>query len=413
MALLKDELYRRVLIFDGAMGTQLIQNGLKEDECPDLWSVTRQDVVSSIHRQYFEAGSDCVETNTFGANREKLKKYGLENEVENINKWAVRLAKEVAKEYGGYVGLSVGPTGRLFVPSGDLSFDEAERIFYEQILSGIQAGADFVSIETMSDIKEAKAAFFAYKKVKEVLKKDIPCLVSFTFEQNKRLLMGTPPEVAAYYFSLIGCDIVGANCSGGAIQLLEVIKQMQGFSSVPLSVKPNAGLPKVVDGKTVYESCIPEFVNLADEFVENGVRLYGGCCGTNPEYISAISKVLKGKEVSFESGIQKKFITSIYSLFDISQKFSFYEFKLTNDFSSETIFELMGLEEDAIFVDIDENVEPEVLKEFLIESQDFSKKPYVFDIKTKSHADVIERYYFGVYGTVSSIHGKSAVKLQI
>lgn len=411
--LLKDELYRRVLIFDGAMGTQLIQNGLKEDECPDLWSVTRQDVVASIHRQYFEAGSDCVETNTFGANREKLKKYGLENEVENINKCAVKLAKEVAKEYSGYVGLSVGPTGRLFTPSGDLSFDEAERIFYEQILSGIQAGADFVSIETMSDIKEAKAAFFAYKKAKEEAKRDIPCLVSLTFEQNKRLLMGTSPEVAAYYFSVIGCDIVGANCSGGAMQLLEVIKQMQGFSFVPLSVKPNAGLPKVVDGKTVYESCIPEFVNLADEFVESGVRLYGGCCGTNPEYIRAISKVLKGKEALFESSTQKRFITSIYSLLDISQKFSVYEFKLTNDFSAEAVFELAGLEEDAIFVDIDENVEPEVLKEFLIESQDFSKKPYIFNIETRSHADVIEKYYFGVYGVVGNIHGKSAVKVQI
>ncbi|WP_235374660.1 homocysteine S-methyltransferase family protein [Caldicellulosiruptor naganoensis] len=409
----KSEVYKRVLIFDGAMGTQLIQNGLKEDECPDLWSVTKPEVIAKIHRDYFEAGSDCVETNTFGANREKLKKYELEHEADKINKAAVLLAKDVAKDFGGYVGLSVGPTGRLMSPSGDLDFDEAEEIFYEQILAGIEAGADFVSIETMSDIKEAKAAFFAYKRAKEKIQKDISCLVSLTFEENKRLLMGTPPEAAAYFFSFIGADLVGANCSGGAKQLLDVIKSMEKFSFVPLSTKPNAGLPKMVDGRIVYEDCIFDFEALAEDFIKSGVRLYGGCCGTNPKYIEAIAKAVKGKEVLFESKAEKKFITSIYSILDVSSKFSIYKFKLTNDFSQEDTFELVGVEEDAILVDIDENIEPEVLKSFLLESQDFSKKPYIFNIKTKDQADLIDRYYFGVYGTVSNLCGSNGIKVGI
>lgn len=409
----KDEIYRKVLVFDGAMGTQLIQNGLKEDECPDLWSVTKPEIIAKIHRAYFEAGSDCVETNTFGANKEKLKKYGLENEVEKINKSAVLVAKEVAKEYGGYVGLSVGPTGRLLKPSGDMEFDEAENIFYEQILAGIEAGVDFISIETMSDIKEAKAAFLAYKRAKEYTGKEAFCVVSLTFEENKRLLMGTPPDVAAYFFSFIGADVVGANCSGGAKQLLDVIKSMSQFSFVPLSTKPNAGLPKVVDGKVVYEDCIVDFESLAEEFVENGVRLYGGCCGTNPEYIKAIAKIVKGKEAKFESKAEKRFITSIYSILDTADKFSIYEFKLTNNFSQEYIFELVGIEEDAILVDIEEDIEKRFLKEFLLESQDFSKKPYIFHIKTKDQADLIDRYYFGVYGSVSSLCGSGGIKVEI
>lgn len=411
--LFKNEVYKKVLVFDGAMGTQLIQNGLKEDECPDLWSVTRPEVIAKIHRDYFEAGSDCVETNTFGANREKLKKYGLENEVEKINKAAILLAKGVAKEYGGYVGLSVGPTGRLMRPSGDLDFDEAESMFYEQILAGIEAGADFISIETMSDIKEAKAAFLACKRAKENANKDVACLVSLTFEENKRLLMGTPPEVAAYFFGFIGADLVGANCSGGAKQLLDIIKSMNRFSFVPLSTKPNAGLPKMIDGKVVYEDCIADFESSTEEFIQSGVRLYGGCCGTNPEYIKAIAKLVKGKEALFENRAEKRFITSIYSILDVSSKFNVYEFKLTNDFSQESVFELVGIEEDGILVDIGENVDQEILKNFLLESQDFSKKPYIFNIKTKEQADLIDRYYFGVYGTVSSLCGNSGIKVEI
>ncbi|WP_241765452.1 homocysteine S-methyltransferase family protein [Caldicellulosiruptor morganii] len=409
----KSEVYRRVLIFDGAMGTQLIQNGLKEDECPDLWSVTKPDVIAKIHRSYFEAGSDCVETNTFGANREKLKKYGLEKEVSKINKAAVQIAKEVAAGYGGYAGLSVGPTGRLMAPSGDLYFDEAEEIFYEQILAGIEAGADFVSIETMSDIKEAKAAYFAYKKAKEDTNKDVACLVSLTFEENKRLLMGTPPEAAAYFFGFIGADLVGANCSGGAKQLLDVVKTMGEFSFVPLSTKPNAGLPKIVDGRVVYEDCVADFKSLAEEFVSSGVRLYGGCCGTNPEYIRAIADAFKGKEVLFESRAEKRFITSIYSILDVSSNFSIYEFKLTNDFSQEDTFELVGIDEDAILIDIDENIDPEVLKSFLLESQDFTKKPYIFNITAENQVDVIDRYYFGVYAAVSNLCGIGGVKVKI
>lgn len=407
------EIYKRVLVFDGAMGTQLIQNGLKEDECPDYLSLTKPDVIYNIHKAYFEAGADCVETNTFGANRIKLKKYGLEDKVFDINKNAIEIAKEVAKEYRGFVGQSIGPLGELLNPAGMLEFDEAVDIFYEQIAAGFEAGADFISIETMSDVKEAKAAFLAYKKAKSHFNKDIACVVSLTFEQNAHTLMGTPPTSAAYLFSLLGADLVGANCSGGARQLLGIIEKMSGFSFVPLSVKPNAGLPKMVNGKVLYEDCIVDFVNATNEFISNGVRLYGGCCGTNPEYISEIARLIKEKEMAFESNAKKHFISSIYSVLDITKGFNYLEFRLDNDFSIESIYELVGLEEDAILVDIVADTETAVLRSFLLESQDFVKKPYLFNIKSNLQLDVIDRYYFGIYGAVGDLCGVSGVKVSI
>ena len=265
----------------------------------------------------------------------------------------------------------------------------------------------------MSDIKEAKAAFLAYKKAKAAFGKDIACVVSLTFEQNKRTLMGTPPEVAAYLFSLIGADLVGANCSGGAEHLLDVIKAMSCFSAVPLSVKPNAGLPKMIDGKVVYDDCIADFKKAAEDFISYGVRLYGGCCGTNPDYVAAIASLIKGKNMGFESVVDRSFISSIYSLLSIKQKFSYWTFTLSNDFSIDHLYDFVGLEEDAILVDIKDDTEPEIVKNFLLESQDFAKKPYLFNIKSKEQLEIVDKYYFGIYGAVGDFCGVSGIKVVI
>lgn len=281
-------LKEKILILDGAMGTMLQANGLKPGECPEWFGVNNPEVLGEIHYKYIEAGADIIQTNTFGANRFKLMEYGLEDKVYEINSEAVRIAKEKAKGKA-LVAASIGPTGKLLKPVGDVSFDDLYEAFKEQVIACERAGADLLSIETMTDIGEMRAALIAARHNTR-----LPVLAHMTFEKDGRTMMGTDPVTALIILEALQPLAIGANCSGGALQLLPVIEEMNRYASVFLSVEPNAGLPLLVDEKTVFPDTPEEMAEYALLLRDAGANIIGGCCGTTPEHIRAIAEAVKG-----------------------------------------------------------------------------------------------------------------------
>ncbi len=285
-----DILKSKILVFDGAMGTQLQEKGLPAGECPELWNLTEPNKIREIHENYLQSGADIITTNTFGATAIRLEEYGLEDKVEIINKAAVEIAKEAVQNAGhGYVAVSIGPTGRLIEPIGDLPFDDAYQLFKEQVVVATNAGADLFIIETMGDLGEMRAALLAVKE-----NSPLPVIASMTFQEDGRTFTGTDPLTAATVLEGLGADIIGVNCSVGPKDLMEVVKELVKSTNLPLLVQPNAGLPKLVKGKTVYDGNPEEMAQYANQFVELGANLVGSCCGTTPAYTKAIATIVTG-----------------------------------------------------------------------------------------------------------------------
>ena len=274
----------KFIIFDGAMGTSLQKYGLAAGELPELLNFSHPDIVEKIHKEYLQAGADIITTNTFGANRLKL---GNNATVEDVVTQAVKIAKKVGAKL---VALDLGPTGQVLEPIGTLSFEEAYDLYKEQILAGAKAGADVVLIETMSDILETKAAILAAKE-----NCTLPVIATMTFGEDKRTFMGTSPENAAITLCALGVDAVGVNCSLGPNELLDVVKKICEFSTKPVIVQPNAGLPKVVNGKTVFEVTPADYAKAIQKMIDMGVSIIGGCCGTTPEHIKEVKKLTQDK----------------------------------------------------------------------------------------------------------------------
>lgn len=285
---LAQEITKRILILDGAMGTMLQQRGMKPGECPEAFGMMHPEVLEEIHRAYVEAGSNIIQTNTFGANRFKLSEYGLAAEVAGINANAVQAARLAAGDKA-LVALSVGPTGQMLKPMGSVEFDELYEAFAEQMIAAEKAGADIISIETMTDLGELRAALIAAKNETK-----LPVLAHLTFEPDGRTLMGTDPVTAAIAIEALGAFAVGANCSGGARQLLPLIEAMGENCNLFLSVEPNAGLPCLVDGVTKFPDTPEEMAVYAKELWEAGANIIGGCCGTTPDHIRAMARALQG-----------------------------------------------------------------------------------------------------------------------
>ena len=275
-----------IQVFDGAMGTMLHQAGLKPGQCPELWNIEEPAKITAIHRQYVAAGATIIETNTFGANRIKLSHYGLENKVAALNTAAVTAAREAAGIQTKVAG-SVGPTGKFIAPLGDLSFDSAYEVFYEQISALDQAGIDYIIIETIIDIQEMRAALLA---AKAATRKPIICQLSF--QADGRTVTGTDPRTAAITLEALGANVIGANCSLGPAQLLPVIETLAQNCSIPLSVQPNAGMPQLVNGQTIFPMTAAEMANWIPRLVAAGATYIGGCCGTTPAHIKAIRQAI-------------------------------------------------------------------------------------------------------------------------
>ena len=272
------------LIFDGAMGTMLQDGLLKPGELPEILNIKNPDAICEIHKKYIKAGSDVVTANTFGANRKKLE--GLGYTVKEVITAGIACAKNAGAKF---VALDIGPIGALLKPLGTMSFDEAYDIFKEQVEAS--NGADIIIIETMSDMLEAKAALLAAKE-----NSDLPVFVTMTFSEDKRTFLGTDAKSAAVTLSALGADAVGVNCSLGPDELLDVVSEITRYSLAPVIVQPNAGLPVIEDGKTVYKTTPEHYAKSIEKMVDMGVSIIGGCCGTNPSHIEAVVKMLENKK---------------------------------------------------------------------------------------------------------------------
>ncbi len=292
---IRDFMKNNIVYLDGGMGTLLQKSGLQPGELPERWNISHPEVIREIHKSYYDSGSNIVNTNTFGAN---LLKFSLD-ELDEIICCAVKNADEARKESSGdqekFIALDVGPTGKLLKPLGDLDFEDAVRTFAETIRLGKKHGVDLITIETMNDSYETKAAVIAAKE-----SCDLPIIVTNAYGENGRLMTGADPAVMAAMLEGLGVDAIGANCSLGPKQLMGVMDELLKYCSVPVAFKPNAGLPKS-DGKvTYYDVDAEEFAEDIKLSVENGVRIVGGCCGTTPEYIKKVCELthdMRPKEI--------------------------------------------------------------------------------------------------------------------
>ncbi len=274
-----------IVHLDGGMGTLLQSSGLRPGEHPELWNITHPDIITKIHKDYFDAGSNVVCANTFGANVLKFS----ECELEEIIKAALENAKVARKQSISpsekFIALDMGSLGKLLRPLGDLDFEDAVSVFAKTVKLGTEYGADLIFIETMNDSYETKAALLAAKE-----NSNLPVLVSNAYGEDGKLMTGASPCAMVTMLEGMGADAIGANCSLGPKQLSGVAAELLENASVPVILKPNAGLPRIENGKTVFDVTAEEFAKELSELAQKGVRLIGGCCGTTPEYIKALTE---------------------------------------------------------------------------------------------------------------------------
>ncbi len=286
----REFLKENTVILDGGMGTLLQKEGLMPGELPERWNITHPEVIEGIHRAYFEAGANVVYANTFGANSLKFSKDELREIIKSAIENAKRAAQSVKNGKERFVALDLGPLGRLLSPLGDLDFEDAVSIFAETVRLGEEFGADLAAVETMNDAYETKAALLAVKE-----NSSLPVIVTNAYGDDGKLMTGASPSAMAALLEGMGADAIGANCSLGPEGLSPVIDELLSVSSVPVILKPNAGLPKMLSGKTVYDVTPEDFSKECEKLFDKGVRVLGGCCGTTPEYISALYEKIKDK----------------------------------------------------------------------------------------------------------------------
>ncbi len=420
------EIEKRVLIHDGSKGYMLQKLGLKGGECGESWNISKPDAVREVYRAYLEAGSDVIQTNTFPGNRIELEKYGLGDKTYEINYQGARLAREVA---GGkaFVCASIGPTGLLFEPSGELTFDRAYEIFSEQVKAVADGGADVINFETFTDIAELRAAYFAARDNTE-----LPVICSLAFENNGHTLMGTDPYVEALVLNAIGADMAGTNCSFGPEHMTGIVKKLQEAGGGYLSAKPNAGLPQIIDGKTVYDETPEHFADLAAKFAGYGARLIGGCCGTTPEYITALKAKLADQSAVPTAQLKKELPKGILTsavrfveadnldtgnigILDASKDAVLLEALKSGDISfvEDAALDLASEGYEAVFVSIDAvQGETELLGRVVDMIQWYVKEPLIIRTGDAAALDRALRLYRGIAGVAlcGDEDGKKALK---
>ncbi|MGL5415673.1 MAG: homocysteine S-methyltransferase family protein [Clostridium sp.] len=284
-----NNLLGEIIVFDGAMGTMLQKNGLKLGEFPEKLNIENKELIINIHKEYIKAGADIITTNTFGANRLKLKnqKYSVEDIIRN----GIENAKEGSKNTDVKIALDIGPIGELLKPMGTLDFEEAIEIFKEQIRVGVEAGVDLILIETMTDLYEMKAAVLAAKE-----ESSLPIFATMTFEKDGRTFTGCTPESMCLTLEGLGVEVLGVNCSLGPKELENIIERIVKTTNLPIMIQPNAGLPKIINGETKFLITADEFSNIISKYVDLGVSVIGGCCGTTPEFIEKLKEIKESKK---------------------------------------------------------------------------------------------------------------------
>jgi len=412
-----DYIKNNITILDGGMGTLLQRAGLTPGEKPELWNISNPDVIRKIHLDYYNAGSNIVITNTFGANLLKFS----EDELEKIISAAVDNAKwamdNSASDKEKFIALDIGPLGRLLKPLGDMDFEEAVSIFARTVQIGAEQGVDLIFIETMNDSLETKAAVLAAKE-----NSALPVFVSNAYGEDSKLMTGASPEAMVYMLEGLGADAIGLNCSYGPKEMTDTVSMILETASIPVLFKPNAGLPEEIDGKTVFNVSPDDFAVEVINSVKKGVRIIGGCCGTTPAYIKALSEMVQGLS---PVATEKKNVTAVSSytkavVFDkrpilIGERINptgkkrFKQALIENDI--DYILQ-EGISQQEKGVDIlDVNVglpdidETEMLKTAVFELQSVSDLPLQIDTSDPIAMEAALRIYNGK-ALVNSVNGK-------
>lgn len=304
----KEFLYQLIenhpIYMDGATGSNLQKAGMPTGVCPEQWILEHPDVLIELQKKYVEAGTKILFAPTFGGNRLKLREYGLEEHLEEMNTKLVELSKKAAGS-NAYVAGDLTMTGESLAPMGTLDFEELVDVYKEQAMICEKAGVDLFVVETMMSLAETRAALIAIKEVSK-----LPVMISMTFNEDGRTLYGTDPETAVVVLQSLGADVIGVNCSTGPKEMAATIAKMKEYANVPLLAKPNAGLPKLVDGETVYDMGAEEFASYGPLLVEAGASILGGCCGTTPEHIQKLVEATKDLHVVPYSLKRKSVIAS-------------------------------------------------------------------------------------------------------
>ncbi len=291
------EYIRQGFVFlDGATGSNLQEHGMQAGDCPETWILEHPDVFVELQKGYIQAGSDVLYAPTFTCNRIKLAEYGLEDRLEEMTAKLVGLSRRAVEESGTtrqvYIAGDMTMTGEQLYPMGTLSFEELVDVYKEQVRALVAAGVDLFVVETMMSLQECRGAVLA---IKETCGDELPVMVTLTFQEDGRTLYGTSPETAAIVLESMGVDAVGVNCSAGPDKMVDLIQRMERMVGIPLVVKPNAGLPKLVDGRTAYDMGAEEFSETMLPLVKKGATILGGCCGTTPEHIKRLRERLAGE----------------------------------------------------------------------------------------------------------------------
>ena len=284
----------RVVILDGAMGSELIRHGFRSESCPEEWNISHPEVITEIHREYLAAGADVIQTNTFGGSSAKLAHFGRQGAVAELNVAAARLARQARDETAPdkLVAGDIGPTGKFLKPMGDLGPDELREVFLEQAAALVEGGVDLISIETMFDLAEACLAVEAARSVAG----DRPVMACLTYgvtPRGYRTMMGVAPRRGCTALLDAGADVVGCNCSITGELMVELVAEIRAITDAPLLAEPNAGQPRLEEGTTVYDESPRHYAASAAAIVAQGANLIGGCCGTTPEHIAALVKALR------------------------------------------------------------------------------------------------------------------------
>lgn len=285
---LLERLKEEILVCDGATGTILMAKGMPEGASPDYWGIKNKKILISIHKAYLDAGADMIITNTFGANAVKLKRFKLQKKAAEINKKAAEIAREAAGDKAYVLG-DLGPTGEYLKPVGDLEPEEMLHAFAGQAKALQEAGVDAIILETMSDMEELKTAIMAAKENTK-----LPLIASMTFQRTAEKGFRTTSGISIPQFVndslLSGCDVIGANCSVTIADMVDLISEMAGLSTSFLIAQPNAGMPRLLGDKTVYDESPEEFKEFLPRLIKAGAKIIGGCCGTTPEHIRMIKE---------------------------------------------------------------------------------------------------------------------------
>ncbi|WP_252198082.1 homocysteine S-methyltransferase family protein [Clostridium sp. MCC353] len=419
---LLNELNKRILFCDGGMGSLLQEKGLKAGELPETWNITHKEILVGIHKSYLEAGADIITTNTFGANRLKYNEK-KDYTVEQVVTAALDNAKQAVNEAEGltgkkgYIALDLGPTGKLLEPLGDLPFEEAYELFRETVVCGAKEGADLVLIETMSDGYEAKAAVLAAKE-----NCDLPVFVSMVFDGNGKLLTGGDVAATVALLEGLGVDALGINCGLGPVQMKGILVDILEVASIPVIVNPNAGLPRSVNGKTVYDIDADQFAKVMKEIAAMGARVIGGCCGTTPEHIQKTVELCKDLPMAPVTDKKRTVISSYSHAVVIDNKpviigerinptgKSKFKQALRDHDLEYILDEGVAQEERGAHV-LDVNVglpeidEPSMMEEVIVELQSIIKLPLQIDTSNMEAMERAMRIYNGK-PMINSVNGK-------